>query len=287
MLKYLKLFRLKHYIKNLLVFLPLIFGGQLLGSKAINSLWGFIAFGLISSAVYIINDIRDAEKDRQHPTKRNRPIASGAISAKRAAALVPVLVILALGLNYLATGFEWLTYAIPLAYLALNIAYSFGLKNIPIIDITILASGFLLRLIYGAALTDIAISKWLYLTVIAASFYLALGKRRNELIKHSGDATRNVLAYYNKGFLDKNMYLCMALAVTFYSLWSIDSVTTQRVGNQNLIWTVPIVLLICMKYSMVIEGSSDGDPVEVLLGDKLLLGLIAVLAAVIGAVIYL
>ena len=115
-------------------------------------------------------------------------------------------------------------------YLAINILYSIKLKHIPILDIAILTSGFLLRLLYGAEITGIGISNWLYLTILSFSFYMALGKRRNELTK-IGNETRRVLEYYNKSFLDNNMYTCMALGIVFYSLWCID---INKIGRAHV-----------------------------------------------------
>ena len=172
-------------------------------------------------------------------------------------------------------------------YLALNLAYSFGLKDLPLLDVTILVSGFLLRMVYGAIITEIAISNWLYLTVITLAFYFSLGKRRNELKRISPQAdTRKSLRFYSESFLDKNMYMCLALAIAFYALWCMDSNTFSLYGGTSPIFTVPIVLLITMKYSMDVEGESDGDPVEVLLHDRMLLALCLVYFAVIFAILY-
>lgn len=172
-------------------------------------------------------------------------------------------------------------------YLVLNLAYSFGLKNVPIVDVTILVAGFLIRILYGALVTEIAISNWLYLTVIALAFYFAFGKRRNELKQVGGGETRRVLKAYPVDFLDKNMGMCLTLANVFYALWSMDEKTVSLYNNRYLVFTVPIVLLITMKYSLDIEGESDGDPVEVLLHDKVLLLLCVVYLAVMFMILYL
>ena len=289
MKKYLKLMRVKHYVKNVLIFLPLLFGGQLFnGELLVKVLMGFAAFSLLSSAVYIVNDIRDVKSDREHPTKRFRPIASGDVSVRAGIVLACCLFAAAMALNYFSFAPSWTVWLILPLYFALNVGYSLGLKDIPIIDIAILVSGYLLRVFYGSALSGIEISKWLYLTVIAMSFYLGLGKRRNELDSQPDDENRRkVLRFYTYGFLDKNMYLCLALTIAFYSLWSVDAVTVARINSSNIVWTVPLVILICMRYSLKVEGNSDGDPVEVLLGDKMLLALVALLGVVMLALIYL
>lgn len=282
---YLKLIRVSHYIKNGLVFAAPACSGNLFEKRIfLCGTAGFAAFSLISSVVYIINDIRDREKDAHHPTKCNRPLASGEISIPKAWGLAAVLLMAALWCN--AAVFRTGPTLLLLLYLILNLAYSFGLKNVPLADVSILTAGFMIRVLYGAGVTGISVSNWLYLTVIALAFYFSLGKRRNELLRVSGGETRAVLQFYTPGFLDKTMYMCLGLANTFYALWCTDAQTTQFYGGTSLIFTVPIVLLITMRYSMDIEGNSDGDPVEVLLHDKWLLILFSVYLAVMFFVLY-
>ena len=283
---YLKLMRVHHYIKNLLVFAALACSGQLFHFEKLTAgIAAFIAFCMVSSVVYIINDIRDVEKDRKHPTKCKRPIAAGTVSVKSAGGLAIVLLLIAIVCNCLSFH---VTSTLMLAlYLILNLAYSFGLKNVPIVDVTILVAGFLIRILYGAFVTEITISNWLYLTVIALAFYFAFGKRRNELKQISDGETRQVLKAYPVNFLDKNMGMCLTLANVFYALWSMDERTVSLYNNRYLVFTVPIVLLITMKYSLDIEGESDGDPVEVLLHDKVLLALCVLYLAVMFAILYL
>ncbi|NTU77170.1 MAG: UbiA prenyltransferase family protein, partial [Alphaproteobacteria bacterium] len=229
----------------------------------------------------------DAERDALHPTKKNRPIASGAVSKRAAYILGACLLVATAVLQYFSRAVEWYAWVFLVIYLLLNVAYSLKLKNIPIVDIAILVSGYVLRVLYGSALGGIEISRWLYLTVISMSFYLGLGKRRNELIKQDDSVKRNVLQYYNQSFLDKNMYMCLALTIAFYSLWAVDPITIARINTGNIVWTVPLVILICMSYSLHVERDSDGDPVEVLLGDKVLLSLVALLGLIWVAMIYL
>lgn len=153
-----------------------------------------------------------------------------------------------------------------------------GLKNLPIIDVTILAAGFVLRMFYGGIITDVIISKWLYLVVVTGSLYMGLGKRRNELRAQTD--TRDVLKLYNESFLDKNMYVCITLVNVFYALWSIE------MPNTRMIWTVPFFMIILMYYSLIIEGDSDGDPVEVIIRDKKLIGIISAYMICIFLLIY-
>ncbi len=282
---FLKEMRVHHYLKNLLVFVPLACSGQIFDRKKLTvSVFAFLSFCFISSAIYFINDIRDKEKDRNHPTKKNRPIAAGKISVKAAVIFTVFLIVLAAGFNVLC--FNLYSSLLLALYFAINIGYSFGLKNIPLLDIAILVAGFLIRALYGSVVTGILISNWLYLVIISVAFYLGLGKRRNELKKQGDEDTRKVIKKYPFAFLDNNMYMCMGLIFVFYALWTVDEKTIAVYQSANLIWTVPVVMLIFMKYSLTVEGNSDGDPVEVLLRDKLLVGLCVLYLLLMFALLY-
>lgn len=279
MKEYIKCLRPHHWIKNILVFLPVIFNRSLFdGELAIKAVVGIAAFSFAASAIYILNDMMDYEKDRAHPVKCRRPIASGKVRKEIAAAIGIVLTLLAMAISWKIAGVT--AVAMLFVYAVINVGYSMGLKNCPIVDVVILVMGFLLRIFYGSAVTGIEISNWLYLTIIAFAFYFGLGKRRNELAG-SGGKTRKVLQYYNNNFLDKNMYMCVALGIMFYSLWTIEHT------SRFLVWSVPMVLVICMKYSLDIEGRSDGDPVEVLVHDKVLVIMCLVYGLAVLGMLYL
>ena len=283
---YLKLIRVKHYLKNFLIYAPLLFSGNFFKDYYfITTILAFIAFSFMASVVYIINDIKDVEKDRLHPIKKNRPIASGNVSKAEGIILAIILFVISIVINaFISTS--TLSYVILLGYLIMNIAYSFGLKNVPIIDILILSIGFLLRVFYGAIIININVSNWLYLTILAISFYLGLGKRRNEIDKSKD--SRKVLKQYNRAFLDKNMYMCLSLTIMFYALWCVDPINTTRFKGINyLLITVPLVILICMKYSLDIEGDSFGDPVDVVFSDKTILALIAIYGILMLMILYI
>ena len=289
LLEYLKLMRVKHYIKNLLIFLPLIFSMNFYNwSMDVKVILGFIAFSLTCSIVYIINDIQDVEKDRKHPKKCKRPIAAGTVSKKEAYVLAAVLLVIIVAINILGK-LNIASMGILLLYLVLNILYSKKLKQVPLVDLVILVTCFVLRVVYGALVIDVLVSHWLYLTIISFSFYLSLGKRRNEMTKveESEKNTREVLKYYTKDFLDKNMYMCLALTIVFYSLWCVDSITAEKFNVNYLIWTIPLLIVICMKYSLNIEGDSYGDPVDVVLSDKILIALVILYCISIGLIILL
>lgn len=275
---YVKLLRVKHYIKNLLIFIPMFFGGVIFEKeRLIKASLGFVCFCLISSAIYILNDYRDIEKDRKHPTKKNRPLASGRVKPNNAIIIMVMLVAIAMVISIKLKTIEGA--CCLLLYFVLNVAYSMGLKNKPIIDVVILASGFVIRVMYGGYITGVEISQWLYLVVTTGSLYMGLGKRRNEL-KAQTD-TREVLKYYNESFLDKNMYVCLALANVFYALWTID------MNSPYISWTVPVFIVMLMCYSLDTEGNSEGDPVEVILKDRVLISIILVYAVCIFTLLYI
>lgn len=284
MKNYFRLLRPKHCIKNLIIFFPLIFGRELFNMHLfMNAVIGFFAFCFLAGSVYIINDIKDVEKDRKHPTKKNRPIAFGAVTVSSAKAEVIIALILAISCEaaLIINGSSYYSALCLFVYFVLNILYSNGWKNIPILDIVILVSGFILRLIFGATITGIALSGWMYLTVLSVSFYLGLGKRRNEIMINEKNSTRGVLKHYNYSFLDKNMYLCLALSIVFYSMWAND--TNNKV---ILFGSVPLIIVMALCYSLDIEGDSDGDPVEVIFRDKRLIVLAIIFAILIIFSIY-
>lgn len=267
MKKYVKLFRIKHYLKNVLIFLPIIFSSNLFNlSLLVKNIVGFFAFSLVTSVVYIINDIKDVEKDRKHPVKKNRPIANGDVSEKKAKLCIFFVLLMLFGVLYFNDLLVHNSILILLTYFFLNLGYSLGWKEIPIVDVVILASGFVFRVLYGGLITGVEVSNWLFLTILAVSFYMAMGKRRNEYLQISGNETRKVLKYYNKDFLDKMVNLFLGLSITFYSLWTILGISNGAVS-----YSVVFVIVILLKYSLTIEQGGFGDPIEVIFNDKILI----------------
>lgn len=280
--------RPKHWVKNILVFAALVFSKRLFETDTLVTVMiGFAALCLTSSIIYIFNDICDVEKDRNHEVKKHRPIASGAVPVKGAWILLLVLLALVAVLNIYIYQ-SALQLAIILVYLVTNVLYSMNLKNKPIIDVFILMLGFVLRVFYGAIIINQPISYWLYFTIMALSFYLGLGKRRNELERLGEDAgeVRKVLKYYTSNFLDKNMYMFLSAALVFYALWTADRNVVASLGTDLLILTVPLVAAILMKYSLVVEQSNFADPVDVVTGDKILIGLIISYGIIMVVAIY-
>ncbi|MFR1380320.1 MAG: decaprenyl-phosphate phosphoribosyltransferase [Clostridium neonatale] len=264
-----KLMRAKHYIKNIMIFIPIVFAAKFTNKiDIIRTIATFISFSFLASFIYIINDIIDVEKDRQHPIKKNRPIASKEISVNNAILISIILFIISFILAYFI---DTKIIVINLIYLATNILYSFYLKNIPIIDVSIIALGFILRVMAGGSAISVTLSSWLLLTIMVLSFYLGFGKRRNEIIKtDSSIKTRSVLKAYSISFLDNAMNLMMTLSIVFYSLWVIDLNKVLNNIKLELFISIPMVIIGMLRYSLVIEGDSHADPTDVILSDRML-----------------
>ena len=277
MKKYINLLRPKHWIKNFLIFLPVIFYKSTDISDYIKVFVGVICFSALASSVYIINDIRDKDKDKLHATKCKRPIASGEISVPTGFALAFFLLVCALLVSLVLGSYPAL--GIGIIYFIINMLYSFGLKNKTIIDVVILSSGFVLRVLYGGAILHIYVSAMLILTVFMFSLYMGLGKRRNEKRKIEKD-TREVLKSYSDTFLDRNMYMCLTLGVVFYAVWTLSM-------NQYMVYTTIFVVIICMRYNFILESDSLGDPVDVVFADKILLGLITLFGLVLLGLLFI
>lgn len=271
MRNYIKLMRIKHYIKNILVLLPLIFSGNFFNKElATVNLLGFLSFCFIASFIYVINDIADVEQDKLHPVKCKRPIASGVIEKKQAIIFAFLLFVFSAMCNYIAYlkgGFcVWILWSI---YILINFVYSLGLKKVPVIDVIILAVGFLIRVLYGGAISGIEVSFWMCFVIFALSIYMSLGKRRNEL-KNQGQCVRKVLKYYNYKVINVFMFLAFLLTICFYFLWCVTGVSNEKFSI-GIYFTIPLVFLIIARYSKDIEGKVDGDPVNVLLKDRWLI----------------
>ena len=218
---------------------------------------GFAAFSLSASAIYALNDCRDAPQDRQHPRKKNRPVAAGRISEK--AALTMALALAALSAGILLAGRGMIAQfgaaaATLTAYLLMNVCYTvFGLKHVPILDVSIVALGFVMRILFGSFLTGIPVSSWLLLTVMVASYYMSFGKRRNELRALGQNSVRRVLSLYTPEFLTQSTNMFLTLTIVFYALWSVDVQTELRYAQGRAVWSLPLVILILLFYHYDID----------------------------------
>lgn len=239
--------RVNQWVKNLFVFLPLFFSGNLFNiDLLIESFYGFLIFSFVASSIYIINDYVDIEKDKKHPEKKNRPLASGKISKQNAFILFLVLLVLTC---FLLWTFGTLQVAILVGiYFLMNIAYSFKLKQVAILDVMIIAFGFLLRVFVGGYMTGILVSDWTILLVFDLALILALGKRRGELINADlQGVTRKSLDGYNLNFLNSALAITCTVAVICYMMF-ILSPETQSKFHHYIIYTFVFVFAAVLRY---------------------------------------
>lgn len=253
MKSYLKLLRIEQWVKNFFVFMPLVFSGNIFNPKMfLESIFGFFIFSLTASAIYIINDYKDIELDREHPKKKHRPLASGAISKKSAIVLFISLLILCTSLIIISSYF--LDYNLfrfassILLYFIINIFYTFKLKHVPIIDIFIIAIGFVLRVLAGGYITSIPISQWAILLTFTLALVLAIGKRRGELINaEKSGKTRKALEGYNVQFADIALSISCTLAIVCYVMFTL-SPEVQKKFNPRVFYTVIFVVFAFLRY---------------------------------------
>ena len=267
-LELIKMLRIKQWTKNALVFFALIFDKQLFQPEALlRTIYGFLLFCLISSAVYIFNDISDIEADRQHPEKKKRPLPSGKLPINIAWVTGIFLVILVLPLSYfLSPAFA----VVILAYLLLILAYSKWLKHIPILDVLIIAAGFVLRVHAGVSLITIErFSPWLYVVTTLGALYLGFGKRRAELALLAGNANshRRVLNGYSIPLLDQYILIVSSTTILAYSLYTFSAPNLP--DNHSMMLTIPFVIYGVFRYLYLVQSKhAGGAPEEVLLSDR-------------------
>ena len=268
-LKYILLsMRPKQSVKNVFVFAGLIFSHNLFDIYLLTRVTtGFCLFCLAGSSIYIFNDINDLEKDKKHPEKCKRPLAAGYLKIKIAYGASVVLGIVALlGAVLLGTTF----FFILAAYVLMNIAYTIKIKQVVILDVFCLASGFVLRVIAGTSLADVKPSAWLIICTMTISIFLGLGKRRHELTLVGSNANnhREVLADYTINFLDQMISVATACTLMSYALYTIAGETVARFGTKNLIFTIPFVIYGIYRYLYLIhQKQMGGNPTSALLTD--------------------
>jgi len=268
---FIELARLQQWAKNSFVLTGLLFGHAWQDPPLIAAaVVATVAFCLASSAVYAFNDAADAARDRRHPLKRARPVARGAISVREARAAAAALA--AAGLAA-ATTVSALTAGIVAAYLVLNVAYTLGLKHIPVVDVFIIAAGFMLRLLAGTAGIGIEPSNWLLACGLLLTLMLGFGKRRAELeeLDDEAGAHRAVLDAYTTGFLDRAVLVCAAGVVVCYAVYTVSPETAALHGTERLVLTLPWVLLGTFRYLFRLNyRGGGGDPADEVLRDPVL-----------------
>ena len=262
-----QIIRPSQWTKNIFVFVPLIFSKNLTHKDfLIEVLLGFLCFSLASSLVYVINDLTDIEKDKLHKIKKNRPIASGKISKSQALIIIFVLSILT-SVSFLYTSLDF--NLVLIAYIALNILYSFVLKQIVIVDVLSVATGFMLRVIAGAVIIEVPLSSWLILTTLFLSLFLAVTKRRSEFIIYENENnTRQVLKDYNLKLIDQFLAISAGGIIISYSLYSVAERTVNYFHTENLVFTTVFVIYGIFRYLFLIYKNNRGEnSLELLIRD--------------------
>ena len=278
--------RPEQWLKNGFVLAPIVFSGLIGDPDAwLRTVLAVAAFCAASSAVYLVNDVIDREADRSHPIKKNRAIASGEVSAATALSVAVVLVTAAAAVSVWLGG--WFP-AVLAAYVSLVLLYSALLKRAVFLDVMVVAAGFVLRVVGGAVAIDVPVSRWILVVTYLLALYLALGKRRSELVLLGAEADnhRVVLGHYTLPMVDQAISVVLGATVVAYALYTVAPETVAKVGSEGLLATVPIVLYGLFRYLYLLHRHElGGSPTRALLTDRPLLICVVVWLAVAAAVI--
>ena len=282
----LRTMRPKQWVKNVLVLAAPFAGGVLFsGGMALELVVAFVAFSLAASGIYLVNDANDVAADRAHPTKRRRPIAAGIVPVRLAFAVAVVLLAAAVGISLLA---NWRLTAVVGVYVAVQLAYCFWLKHQPVLDICIVASGFLLRAVAGGAATGIPLSQWFLLSAGFGSLFMVAGKRYAEIMlaERTGAKIRKSLESYSASYLRFVWALSATVLIMTYSLWAFQI----REAHHNSVWSaisiVPFVVAV-LRYAVDVDSGNGGEPEEIALGDRVLQVLAIAWVATLTLAVYL
>ena len=272
---WLRAMRPRQWVKNVLVLAPVFPAGSQVGLDTLTGVAvAFVLFCLVSSSIYLINDAKDVEADRAHPRKRFRPIAAGELSARTAVVLAIVLAVVALG-----GGAVWqpMLGVVLAVYFAIQLAYCFGVKHEPVLELACVASGFLLRMLAGGTAGDIPLSGWFLLTTAFGSLFMAAGKRYGEARRGelTGEPVRRVVQKYSTTYLRFVWTLAATVVVTTYALWAIEVLVAQSGTNLVTLTIVPFILAV-LRYAVDVDAGNAEEPEEIALHDRVLLVLAAV-----------
>ena len=265
-----KIIRPHQWIKNIFVFIPLFFGGSLFDvADWISSLAAFVSFCLAASAVYCFNDIIDVDADRRHPKKCHRPIASGLVGKGEAWVLAAILAVVSLALP-LATG-KTLVASVIAAYLLLNTAYCLWLKQHAIIDVCVIALGFVMRIIVGGVATDIVLSRWIVMMTFLLTLFLSFAKRRDDVLimNETGEAPRKNTIHYNLTFINQAITITASMTFVCYIMYTVSPDVMAGFGTENLYLTSIFVLIGLLRYIQItVVENNSGDPTKVIIRDR-------------------
>jgi decaprenyl-phosphate phosphoribosyltransferase len=271
MTHFLKLLRIPHWVKNLFMLLPLFFAGKLFERELVmQALAGFFCFSAVASGIYILNDYRDIESDRLHPTKKNRPLASGKVSPTFALLTASFLFIIGLtGSWFLAHRFL----ALLVVYVVMNFGYSFGLKHIAVLDTVIIATGFVIRILAGGAVTGIFVSHWIVLMTFLLALLLGFAKRRDDVLifLESGKKMRRSVDGYNLEFINLSMVMMAGVVIVAYLMYVMSDEVNARWQAPNLYVTAfPVIMGILRYLQLTFVKGQSGNPTKILLKDRII-----------------
>lgn len=273
-----RLIRVEQWTKNLIIFFPAFFAGELFyRATLIDTIQAFIAFCFIASGIYIINDYIDIEKDKNHPIKKNRPLASGKIPKKIALFLLAIFIIISFAISiYLLCNFAII--GLIILYFIINIAYSFYLKNIALVDITCIASGFLIRVFVGGFAANVPISNWLVLITFLLSMSIALGKRRDDLIIDvENEKLRKSLSGYSLEFVNISLVVMAVISIVCYIMYCVSNdVVTRMHSDKIYITAFPVIMGVLRYLQLVLVYNNSGSPTKILLKDRFIQAIILV-----------
>lgn len=264
-----KLIRPQQWVKNLFVFIAPFFAGILFQKEIfIDTAIGFVAFSLAASSIYILNDIRDVDADRAHPTKKNRPIASGKISNTLAIIIMLVMVVSAIVISTFTNSYFT---GILATYIIINVAYCFGLKHVSILDMVLISFGFVLRTVGGGVIVDVVLTQWLVIIIFLLSLFLALAKRRDDILifNESGNSIRKSSSKYNLEFINSAITMVSTTLIVAYLMYTISDEVIERMNFEYLYFTGLFVILGVLRYlqKTLVENDSS-SPVRVLYTDR-------------------
>lgn len=267
-----KVARPTHWIKNLFVFLPVFFGGGLLNtSEAVSAALTFLSFSLAASAIYCLNDIIDVNADRAHPVKCKRPIASGAITIPQAYGMMALSMLVSIVLMLLLPAGQTKTIFVIVAYFVINVAYCLRLKEYAIIDVCIIASGFVLRILAGGYATGVQLSKWIVLMTFLLTLFLAFAKRRDDVLRMNttGQAPRANTSRYNLTFINQAITITAGVMLVCYVMYTVSPEIIAQFATDKLYLTSILVILAILRYLQIsFVDEKSGDPVKVALSDR-------------------
>lgn len=271
-MKYIRLIRPSHWIKNMFVFMPLFFGHQLLNIPLLlNAMVMCVSFSFIASAVYCLNDIIDVEADRRHPVKCKRPIASGDVSVPTAYLMMLILIAMSISVLFLSSVGVVSGICVIVTYLLMEIAYCLKLKRYAIIDVCMLSLGFVLRIIAGGVVTDIVISHWLVMMTFLLTLFLGIAKRRDDVLKmmSTGIAPRHNTKRYNLTFVNNAITITASVMLVCYIMYTVSPEVTENFHTRYLYLTSIFVLIGLLRYmQLAVVDEKTGDPTKILLHDR-------------------